>query len=227
MIIRNPGYKILSSTQELIDVPLIIEEMARVCYKSEGNSNNTRIGAENFIRNKIRNHESIGDHGYIRVKIVCDRSVSHELVRHRIGIAICQESQRYVNYLKKGIEFIKPWFWAIPGKENHLLIWENHMMECEKVYNLLIHNGSNPEEARLVLPNSTKTELNITVDITEWRHIFTLRAINKRAYSLMRQIMVPLLLDLNLYVPSCFEDLVEKLTDKDEHILQVSECDRL
>ena len=73
-----------------------IEKAGRVCYKSENNISND--SAEKFIRNILkRGHESVIEHASITFKIVCDRGVSHEIVRHRIA-SYSQESTRYCNY---------------------------------------------------------------------------------------------------------------------------------
>ena len=89
-----------------------IEKIGRVCYKSENNI--TEDSAERFIKNIIKNgHESVLEHVSISVRVICDRGVSHEIVRHRIG-SYSQESTRYCNYSndKFGNEltFIKPWW---------------------------------------------------------------------------------------------------------------------
>ncbi len=91
-----------------------IEKAARVCYKSEDKI--TDDSASNFIANIIkRGHESVLEHEKITVTIICDRGISHEIVRHRIA-SYSQESTRYCNYSdgKFGCEltFIKPCFWS-------------------------------------------------------------------------------------------------------------------
>ncbi|MDR1700660.1 MAG: FAD-dependent thymidylate synthase, partial [Lachnoclostridium sp.] len=73
-----------------------LETIGRVCYKSE--SKMTDESAERFIKNILkRGHESVIEHESITVRIVCDRGVSHEIVRHRIA-SYSQESTRYCNY---------------------------------------------------------------------------------------------------------------------------------
>ena len=73
-----------------------IESYGRVCYKSEGLI--TGDSAESFIRRILKSgHESVIEHEKITVKIICDRGVTHEIVRHRIA-SYSQESTRYCNY---------------------------------------------------------------------------------------------------------------------------------
>lgn len=65
-----------------------------------------------------------------------------------------------------------------------------------------------PEEARSVLPNSLKTEIVVTANLREWRHIFRLRTSNQ-AHPQMRQLMRPLLARCRLLIPVLFDDVGE------------------
>ncbi len=90
-----------------------IEKAGRVCYKSEDKI--TDDSAVNFVKNILkRGHEAVIEHQSITVKIVCDRGVTHEIVRHRIA-SYCQESTRYCNYSNDKFDgeltFIEPCFW--------------------------------------------------------------------------------------------------------------------
>ena len=77
-----------------------LEQCGRVCYKSEDKI--TDGSAEKFVRGIIkRGHEAVIEHGSLTVRFICDRGVSHEIVRHRLA-AFCQESTRYCNYGKEG-----------------------------------------------------------------------------------------------------------------------------
>ena len=92
--------KIIEPSVELVDdfdaaaIMQKLERAGRVCYKSESNIKDD--SAEKFIRGIIkRGHESVIEHAAVSFKIVCDRGVTHELVRHRIGASYSQESTRY------------------------------------------------------------------------------------------------------------------------------------
>ena len=75
-----------------------IERAGRVCYKSEERI--TPDSAKAFIRNILKSgHESVIEHEKISVRIICDRGVTHEIVRHRMA-SYSQESTRYCNYSK-------------------------------------------------------------------------------------------------------------------------------
>lgn len=180
-----------------------IEACGRVCYKSEKNM--TEESSMDFVRNIIKKgHEAVLEHYSFTVRFVCDRGVSHELVRHRIA-SFCQESTRYCNYEKDDeITVIEPFFLE-PGTDNYKL-WEASCLAAEKSYIEMIRNGCSPQEARSVLPNSLKTEVIMTANLREWRHFFKLRTA-KSAHPQMREITVPLLKTLRKLIPVVFDDI--------------------
>jgi thymidylate synthase (FAD) len=144
------------------------------------------------------------------VLFIIDRGISHELVRHRLA-SFTQESTRYCNYSKdkfdNGITFIKPdWYNSLDnGDEDTISFhWHNCMKHCERIYLLLLEQGLSPQFARSVLPNSLKTEIVITTNFREWRHIFQLRAIEKAAHPQMRQLMIPLYKECKNLLPEIF-----------------------
>jgi len=106
-------------------------------------------------------------------KFICDRGVSHELVRHR-PCSFAQESTRYVKYGSKDMEFIEPdgfEGWIFYAKE----IFLDLCITCAQSYVKLISQGLKPQQARAVLPNALKTEIVVTADAAEWAHIRKLR----------------------------------------------------
>ena len=113
----------------------------------------------------------------ITTKFICDRGVSHELVRHRV-FSFAQESTRYCNYSKdkfgKELTFIKPSWWKEEDNEVATLYiqpWRN----IENCYLTLIENGIKPQDARAILPNALKTEVVMTGFESDWDHFFELR----------------------------------------------------
>jgi thymidylate synthase (FAD) len=183
-----------------------IEKIGRICYKSEDKM--TSDSSERFIKNIIKSgHESVIEHEKISVRFICDRGVTHEIVRHRIA-SYSQESTRYCNYTKEKfgseLTFIKPCFWA-EGSDNYQ-IWVKQMQAAEDGYNALIKNGATPEEARSILPTSLKTELAVTMDLREWRHFFKLRAAT-RSHPQMREVVLPLLERFKELLPAIFCDI--------------------
>lgn len=183
-----------------------LERCGRVCYKSEDKI--TEGSAEKFIGMILKSgHESVLEHEKLTVKFICDRGVTHEIVRHRIA-SYSQESTRYCNYSKdkfgNELTFIRPCFWADDSEE--YAVWKQAMEEIEKTYVKLISLGAKPEEARSILPNSLKTEIVCTMNLREWRHFFRLRTA-ERAHPQIREISVALLAELKKRIPVIFDDI--------------------
>lgn len=207
MKIINADYDILTEItgNELKD----IEYAGRTCYKSEDKI--TDQSARKFVRRLIKNgHEAMLEHSYLSVKFICDRGVSHELVRHRLA-SFAQESTRYCNYSQdkfgNELTFIKPCFWD--GSSINYNTWIRAMEHAEFSYFGLISKGVSPQEARSVLPNSIKTEVIMSTNYREWRHFFWLRAARKTgpAHPQMEELAVPLLREVCGLIPEVFDDI--------------------
>lgn len=182
-----------------------IERIGRVCYKSEGSIKEG--SAEKFVSNIInRHHESVLEHVSISVRVICDRGVSHEIVRHRLA-SYSQESTRYCNYSndKFGNEltFIKPCFWN--EDDESYKTWENTMKIIEETYMKMIVSGVTPQEARSILPNSIKTEIVMTMNLREWRHFFKMRC-DKAAHPQMREVANMILDIFKSNIPIIFDE---------------------
>lgn len=205
MIAIKPSAEILSGKNyhQMLEN---IERIGRVCYKSEDAIHPG--SAEQFIRNIItRGHESVIEHESISVRVVCDRGVSHEIVRHRIA-SYSQESTRYCNYAQekfgRELTFIRPCFWQEEPEKYQ--IWQETMAEIERNYFRLLDLGAVPQEARSILPNSLKTELAVTMNLREWRHFFRLRT-DAASHPQMRETACALLEDFRARVPILFDTL--------------------
>jgi len=206
MRIIEPYFEILELSDEK-EVLKKIELIGRVCYKSEKNI--TEESANQFISNIIKSgHESVIEHEKVSVRVVCDRGVSHEIVRHRIA-SYSQESTRYCNYSKdkfgSELTFIKPLFWK--EDEERFDLWRSIMQNIENNYIRLISAGASPQEARSILPNSLKTELIMTMNMREWRHFFRLRT-SKKAHPQMREIAIPICKEFQKKYPVIFGDIL-------------------
>ncbi len=183
-----------------------IATAGRVCYQSEPNTSDAT-----FVRKLIeRGHESVLEHEKISVRIICDRGVSHEIVRHRIA-SYSQESTRYCNYSKdkfgNELTFIRPpWVDMDEPDPSLSQMWQVGMSSAELCYRRMIELGWTPEQARTVLPNSLKTEVVMTANIREWRHFFRLRC-SPAAHPQMRQIANMMLAGFKEAVPVIFDDL--------------------
>jgi len=293
MKIINPSFEILNITPAN---PLELLELAgRVCYKSEDKiSEGTALP---FVKKILEgHHESVIEHASMTIKFVCDRGVTHELVRHRL-CAFSQESTRYCNYNKdkfgNEITVIEPYFWVdeawvqslkmlskrsnsmkdyqtseiisilvsaqtilsksnkdvcnelmidrstlcnwlnfncfpnahscmlirnwvetnisslleATSKERLYNVWHAACQRAEISYFALLQMGASPQQARTVLPNSLKTEIVVTANLREWRHVFKLRT-SKAAHPQMRELMLMTLEEVKKRIPLIFDDIV-------------------
>ena len=212
MIVVKPSIEILSDTDYQTMLKKI-ERIGRVCYKSEDHIKDG--SAETFIRGIIkRGHESVIEHESVSVRVVCDRGVTHEIVRHRIA-SYRQESTRYCNYTsdKFGgqiscIDLATGFRYDMenPADRQKWEIWKRAMDAAEQYYFELIQAGAKPEEARSVLPNSLKTEIVMTMNLREWRHFLRLRG-GRGAHPQIAEIAAMILGEFAARYPVFFEDL--------------------
>jgi thymidylate synthase (FAD) len=148
----------------------------------------------------------LSKHRYLAVKMITNRAVTHEIVRHR-PCSFLQESQRYCRYDKEQfgseVTFIKPMFFADDSPEYSL--WQQAMQQSEALYLKLLETSS-PQAARTVLPNSCKTEIIVYADLMEWYHICKLRT-STAAEPSMRELMIPLLAEFKKMFPAVFAGL--------------------
>ena len=187
-----------------------IEKIGRVCYKSEDKI--TKTSSAEFIRMILKSgHESVIEHHTISVRVVCDRGVSHEIVRHRIA-SYSQESTRYCNYSKNRFEselrFIEPCFWNSKSNDDNQkqMILNEVLSKIEDGYMNLISLGASPQEARAILPNLLKTEIVMSMNLREWRHFLKLRS-SKSSHPQMREIAFLILNKFKEEIPVLFDDI--------------------
>lgn len=190
-----------------------IEACGRVCYKSEDKI--TEESAPEFVAGLIkRGHTAVLEHCSFTVKFICDRGVSHEIVRHRLA-SYCQESTRYCNYGRDGfgkeITVIEPSY-LVPHTAGYKL-WKHSCEVAETCYMEMLEHGYTPQEARAVLPNSLKTEVVMTADLTEWRHFLKLRC-SRAAHPQMRELALQLLGMVHKQIPVVFDDIWEDYCDE-------------
>lgn len=214
MKLIEPSYKILDklSYEEVLKK---IECCGRLSYKSENAINPG--SAERFIQKIIeKGHESVLEHFSFSVKFTTDRATSHQIVRHRIA-SFTQESQRYVAYDNdrwgREIRFIRPFSLKITNP--YLKDFAQMMEMCENAYLGMRKLGMKPEAARAVLPNATATEIIVTANLREWRHILKLRTA-EGADPEIKRVMVPLLTELQVKMPIFFFDIQNKILEKEK-----------
>lgn len=209
MKIVKPSFEFLEPI-EGIEMLKSIERAARTCYKSEDKI--TDDSCLRMIKSLIsRGHHAMLEHASVSVKVICDRGISHEIVRHRLG-SFAQESTRFVCYgsekYDSQITVIKPVFYNEGTKEYNT--WKIGCEEAEQIYLALLALGSTAQEARSVLPNSLKTEIVITMNLRSWRNFFELRACGTtgKPHPQMLEIAIPMLNEFKRLIPIVFDDLI-------------------
>lgn len=181
-----------------------IELAGRTCYKSEVKAHEN--SEEHFLRSIVkRGHLSVIEHGSASFRIVTDRGISHEIVRHRLA-SYSQESTRYCNYSneKFGSEITV----VEPSNLKDRSVWAEGCMAAEKIYFKMLESGERPEIARSVLPTCVKTEIVMTCNFREWRW-FLQQRMAKGAHPDARRIARMIYLVLLSKCPPIFEDLEE------------------
>lgn len=205
MRLIKQGYEILTPVSREV-ILKNIERFARVSHKSEGKIEDTVESASAFVSKILKlGHESILEHEKISVRLVTDRGVSHELVRHRLA-SYLQQSTRYCD--SSDMEVVIPsWFPEVKNvsdvNDPSCLIWIEAMLQAEKHYGLLLSQGWTKDKARSVLPNSLKTEIVVTANLRELRHIFKLRT-SSAAHEQIRTLLQPLQKELQQILPEIF-----------------------
>jgi len=193
----------------------LVEAAGRTCYRSERVEGDT---TEKFIQRLMkRKHWSVLEHAYISLRIVCDRGITHELVRHRLA-SYCQESTRYCNYSKGKfgseitvIDLASGFHYDLndPKDTAKYNEWMSAMCDAERHYMKMLELGATPEEARSVLPNSTKTEIVATMNVREWRHFLEMRWVGVAGtpHPQMVEVAGEVYDLLVMYYPAFFEDI--------------------
>jgi len=206
MQVIKPSIEIMT-TEDYESMIKRIELAGRTCYKSEESVKED--SAERFIMAIMnKNHESVLEHASVTVRVICDRGVTHEIVRHRIA-SYSQESTRYCNYAddKFGnkitlIDIASGFGYDLKDEKDFekYATWVEAMENAEKSYFRLLELGATPQEARSVLPNSLKTEIVMTMNVRAWRNFFKLRCA-KDAHPQMREVAEMIFREFNAKYP--------------------------
>ena len=215
-----------------------VERCGRICYKSEDRI--TEGSAEQFVKRICKSgHESVLEHASATAIVVCSRACSHQLVRHRIA-AYSQESQRFCSYGKvNSLKVICPpnigllpgdyervgWMTQLNGQNVRLTeqheSWIRDMGCAYSAYKRELTQKIKPEDARYLLPNATKTELAVTFNLRQWRHVFQERALNKHAQWEIRAIFSSILDDLSERIPAVFADLKQPFKQPSDEAIDI------
>lgn len=177
----------------------VIEQAGRTCYLSFD-----RVGAhtqKEFILRLLKmGHETPLEHAYATFRIKnCSRAMTHQLVRHRL-MAVSQQSQRYVS--EQGFEYVVPD--ALP--EAYVADFHSDMQMIQAMYAKWRERGLRKEDARFVLPNACTSEIVVSANFREWRHIFKIRLSPKAQWEIRKACFL-MLEALAKQAPNCFEDI--------------------
>lgn len=197
MEIYEPQVELIAITP---DAERVIEEAGRTCYLSFD-----RLGVdENYIRNLIkRGHCSIIEHASASFRVKgASRAFTHQIVRHRVA-SFSQQSQRYVN--ENSFDFIVPP--SIKENDEALKLYRDFMEKTRETYTALRGMNILKEDARFVLPNSIESEIVITANFRELRHIFELR-LELHAQWEIRRVCFKMLQILQKETPKVFGDFL-------------------
>ena len=222
--------KVVRGLEDPQGIMKMLETIGRICHGSKPNA--TPDSAERFIRMIIRlGHESVLEHVSVTVYVECDRAMAQQWTRHRIA-AYTMESQRYVTY--KEVRFIDPEFRSKSGGDRHYskglvdhaagcpsaepvpedvkalyAAFDQACSTAEHEYQMLRNSGAPPEDARVVLPNCTRTVFYTTANLRSWRHFFEMRCAPGAQHNI-RAVSTDLLKQFHQALPAVFQDIVEK-----------------
>ena len=183
------------------DAEKVIEAAGRTSYLSFDKEGKDTEKA--FVRMLIkRRHLSVLEHAYATLRISgVSRAFTHQLVRHRL-CSYTQQSQRYVN--ESNFSYVKPPL--IESNPEAQSAFTKFMDEAKRVYLELQRLGIRNEDARFVLPNAVETQIVVTANLREWRHIIELRGTLQAQWEI-RKVAIEILRILKEHAPTIFEDM--------------------
>jgi len=178
----------------------LIESAGRTCYLSFGKQGKDTEKA--FIRMLVRmGHLSVLEHAVATFRISgVSRAFTHQFVRHRL-CSYSQQSQRYVD--ESNFKYVEPK--SIKNSPKAHSIFTKFMGEAKKTYSELQKLGVKNEDARFVLPNAVETQIVVTANLREWRHIIELRG-EPGAQWEIRKAAIEILKILKKNAPTVFAD---------------------
>lgn len=199
-LVATPSVELMAITP---NAEQVIELACRTCYLSFHRFAPPASTAE--LINKVirKKHHSVLEHALATFRIKGgSRVFTHELVRHRL-MSPSQESQRYVEYGK-----VRPFDVVVPPtieQSGHKDRYLELAAQCEEFYSLMVKAGVPKEDARYILPNGTTSEIVISANFREYRHIFEVRC-NPRAHWEIRKICMIMLEVMKKEAPIVFGD---------------------
>jgi thymidylate synthase (FAD) len=193
----------------------LVEIAGRLCYTSYGKGRKTN---QDYIHHILEvGHGSVLEHAAWNFLLTgVSRSLTHELVRHRVGFSYSQLSQRYVDETEA--DFVEPDIIA-DDPEMHKL-WTDAVEASQAAYVKLVDKLSEKyadipdktmrrkmarQAARSVLPNATETKIFVTANARSLRNFIELRA-NEAADLEIRKLGIKILRLMQKEAPNIFGD---------------------
>jgi len=227
MKLKYQSVETISSSDHPIDQ---IEIAARNCWKSEGRAG--EISGRSFVKSlAAKGHNSVLEFADITLRVITNRAIQNEIVRHRIGCSYAVESSRYCSYDKGRfggeVTFIVPHWLKLPksiskschGGDNSITnrdfdvisslgsrekLWIESCCDSEINYMACINAGMKAEDARDVLNHSVKSEMVVKLNFRALKHLFDLRC-HKAAHPQIRQLFNPLRIIMQDFYPEIFK----------------------
>ena len=194
MKIVKAGYEFLTDINRP-NVLRQIEKVGRIC--SDDDDDITKESAEAFVKVMMIRNKSVLEHCSFSVKFVCSVGTSFDLIQDIDVFFICENIKQY-----EELVFIKPCF--MDEMTSKYGLWKDAMRSIETSYFNLLKVGVTPEEAYCILPNSLKTEIMLTMNMSEWRNFIRLRtALDVNSQT--REVVVPLYEELRIKFPEIFK----------------------
>jgi len=188
------------------DPERVIEIAARTCYQSGDRMVPEKIG-QLLPKLIAMGHESPFEHAYATFQLEdVSRAMTHQLVRHRL-MAVSQKSQRYVG--EGNFSWVVPP--SVPAEQ--VAEFNKDMGTIRDMYAKWKARGLKNEDARFVLPNACTTELVVSANFREWRHIFKVRCYPRAQWEI-REVCLKMLGQLHERAPNVFSDIMAEVEPK-------------
>lgn len=228
----SPFPEYLNDPTRLPEGAQLCKVAGQLCYMSFGRKRSYNADAERYFTNmKSSGHGSVFEHANFSLLLYgISRSVTHELVRHRAGMAFSQQSQRYVS--GRMVRFVERPEYTIDEALHTQFLQriERASAEYAAITERILemqHGGTQllsaeqrtdlrkkvQQTARSVLPNETEAPIVVTGNARAWRHVISMRA-SAHAETEIRELAVRIFLCLYLTDPVLFSDYtLEQLPD--------------
>ena len=222
MLLRKQSVRLLNPSSEA-ELLSRISQAGHVCYQTDSIES---LGQQQEFYKRLvrRGHESVLEHVSISADITTDRGMTHELVRHRIA-AYSQESTRYCNYGGKPIQVIYQ-----EGFKNlnqiDLEFIDDVLNDIEGLYTYLLDRGVAPQWARAILPTCLKTEIVVTYNLRQWRHVLKQR-LAPEAHPMMQELMQLILKQFLTIYPTLFWDFEQPVPEPAQSAITTSEMESI